>query len=94
MSGRTGYVRANSSRAGARRKGKPCAAAGLFSFDRRLRVERLEGRWMLAAGDLDPTFDTDGIVTSDLLHLNPDEIGSSVAIQSDGKIVVAGSANN
>lgn len=39
-------------------------------------------------GTLDPTFDTDGIVTIDVASYN--ESARSLAIQSDGKIVVTG----
>jgi uncharacterized delta-60 repeat protein len=41
-----------------------------------------------AAGDLDPTFGTGGIVTTDFGN-TPDD-GQEVAVQPDGKIVVAG----
>ncbi len=41
-------------------------------------------------GSLDNTFDTDGMVTTDIGSY--DDIAYSVAIQSDGKIVVAGSS--
>jgi uncharacterized delta-60 repeat protein len=41
-----------------------------------------------AAGDLDPTFGTGGKVTTDIGA--SDDRGRSVAVQSDGKIVVAG----
>ncbi|MGB7923605.1 MAG: hypothetical protein WCF57_10205 [Pyrinomonadaceae bacterium] len=43
-----------------------------------------------ADGDLDPTFDTDGKVTTDFP--NQPEQGRAIAIQDDGKIVVAGFA--
>jgi uncharacterized delta-60 repeat protein len=41
-------------------------------------------------GSLDTTFDTDGIVTTDF---GDNDNGESMAIQSDGKIVVAGDSN-
>jgi len=41
-----------------------------------------------AAGDLDPTFGTGGKVTTDFA--GPDDFGNDMAIQSNGKIVVAG----
>jgi uncharacterized delta-60 repeat protein len=40
-----------------------------------------------SSGTLDPTFDIDGIVTTDI---GGDDIGRSVQIQTDGRIVVAG----
>ncbi|MGF1986717.1 MAG: DUF4347 domain-containing protein [Nostoc sp. ZfuVER08] len=43
-------------------------------------------------GTLDTTFNTTGIVTTDFNGSN--EAGNSVAIQSDGKILVAGYSNN
>ena len=43
-----------------------------------------------APGDLDPTFGRGGIVRTDLTPAEDD--GFAVAIQSDGKIVVAGEA--
>ncbi|MFM9965933.1 MAG: delta-60 repeat domain-containing protein [Planctomycetaceae bacterium] len=46
-------------------------------------VESLEDRCLLAAGNLDPTFGAGGLVTTGFE-------ARSVAIQSDGKIVVAG----
>lgn len=42
-------------------------------------------------GSLDSTFDTDGMVTT---PMNGNSAGYAVAIQSDGKIVVAGSCRN
>lgn len=43
-------------------------------------------------GSLDITFDTDGIVTTDFS--SSDDVGRSVAIQTDGKIVVTGWSSN
>ena len=40
-------------------------------------------------GSLDTTFDTDGIVTTDVRVASPDR-ANAVAVQSDGKIIVAG----
>ncbi|MEX2317457.1 MAG: delta-60 repeat domain-containing protein [Pirellulales bacterium] len=54
-----------------------------------LSFERLEDRSLLSAGDLDLTFGTGGTVTTDINELS--DSAASVAIQSDGKIVVAGS---
>lgn len=52
-------------------------------------VESLESRCLLAAGDLDPSFGVGGVVTTNFgSELT---FGRSVAIQADGKIVVAGS---
>src|SRR5262249_43645754 len=41
-----------------------------------------------AAGDLDPTFGTAGMLTTDLNHST--DIANAVAIQADGKLVVVG----
>jgi uncharacterized delta-60 repeat protein len=46
---------------------------------------------MAAPGDLDPTFDGDGKVTTDF---GGDNLGYAVAVQPDGKIVVAGHSNS
>ena len=43
---------------------------------------------MAQAGSLDPTFGTDGIVTT------ANTVANAAALQSDGKIVVAGSIAN
>jgi uncharacterized delta-60 repeat protein len=56
------------------------------------RAERLEDRRMLAAGDLDSTFDGDGRVTTDFVDGmdSNDDFGNELVVQSDGKIVVVG----
>ena len=41
-----------------------------------------------ADGDLDPTFGTGGMVTTDLKHST--DIANAVAVQADGKLVVVG----
>jgi uncharacterized delta-60 repeat protein len=57
----------------------------------RLRLEILEDRTLLSAGDLDPSFGVGGMVTTTLLgSLQPYGIGA-LAIQQDGEIIVAGS---
>src|SRR5215813_11204941 len=43
-----------------------------------------------AAGDLDPTFGTGGMVTTDLKRST--DIANAVAIQADGKLVVVGTS--
>jgi uncharacterized delta-60 repeat protein len=43
-----------------------------------------------AAGDLDPTFGTGGMVTSDLNHST--DIANAVAVEADGKLVVVGTS--
>lgn len=56
----------------------------------------LYAQWIVApcfsSGSLDPTFDTDGKVTTPIASGN--DFGQAVAIQADGKIVVAGYASN
>lgn len=61
----------------------------------RLEVEALEERSVpAAAGSLDPTFGTDGRVTTDFLLRRPStDEGQSVAVQTDGKVVVLGSSS-
>jgi uncharacterized delta-60 repeat protein len=55
---------------------------------RRLRLEVLEDRRLLAAGALDPTFGFNGSVHAD--WLGRDNFIADLALQPDGKIVVAG----
>ncbi len=58
-------------------------------------VETLESRRLLAFGDLDPTFGTGGRVEIDLPGFAEDgNFVSEVALQSDGKIVFAGTAQS
>ena len=51
------------------------------------------GPALAAPGALDPTFGTGGKVTIDFFGVNTDQ-GQDVAVQSDGKLVVAGFAQN
>ena len=51
---------------------------------RKLAFEQLEDRRLLAAGDLDPTFGSGGFATA------PGLLALNMALQPDGKIVVAG----
>jgi uncharacterized delta-60 repeat protein len=62
---------------------------------RRPRFDLLEDRRMLAAADLDTSFDFDGQAKTDfgLVHSGTD-YGLAVAYQSDGKIVVLGQTDN
>src|SRR4051794_4940841 len=54
----------------------------------RPRCEPLESRRLLSAGDLDPSFGGDGTVTMDVPGSQSD-LAVAVAVQSDGKVVVA-----
>lgn len=46
------------------------------------------------AGDLDPSFDADGIVTTDIcIGICHSDLGRSVVVQPDGRILVAGPSN-
>ncbi|HEX4150048.1 MAG TPA: delta-60 repeat domain-containing protein, partial [Pirellulales bacterium] len=54
----------------------------------RLSFESLDRRIMLTAGSLDPTFGSGGIVEASGLAIN------AIAVQSDGKVIVAGSASD
>jgi uncharacterized delta-60 repeat protein len=60
----------------------------------RLAVEALEDRTIPSvAGTLDPSFGMDGLVTTDFLLKRPsNDVGQSVAVQPDGKVVVLGSS--
>ena len=53
-------------------------------------VEDLEGRRLLSAGDLDPTFGGDGRVTTNIAGGDIASGESLVAVQSDGKIIAVG----
>lgn len=55
----------------------------------RPRLERLEDRLLLSAGDLDTTFGTGGKVITDFGPGNINTV-DTLAIQPDGKILVAG----
>ena len=70
---------------------------GLFSSRRdpsrapyRPRVEGLEVRTLLSAGDLDPTFGIGGRVLTDIGKPAYDEARSVTAVQSDGDVIVVG----
>src|SRR5687767_14693459 len=77
-----------SPRASGRQSGKARAAARTAAAVRCV-VEAMEGRRLLAAGDLDPTFAGGG-----LRYFDPTLVTNgtpyAVAIQADGKIVSAG----
>ena len=62
-----------------RRRRRPCLTP---------RIERLERRRLLAAGDLDPSFGTAGVRTIDWALENNQ--AHAILTQSDGKVVVAG----
>src|SRR5262245_48955699 len=56
-----------------------------------LRLDRLEDRAVPAAGALDTTFSGDGLATHGLFDHNlANEAASALAVQADGKLVVAG----
>jgi uncharacterized delta-60 repeat protein len=57
----------------------------------RLRVNSLEGRITPGAGQLDPSFSTDGIVTTRFPTPSGDD-GRAIAIDSQGRILVAGNS--
>src|SRR6266700_3309953 len=58
----------------------------------RFELEQLETRWLLSAGALDLSFNGSGKVTTPI-GTNTDEV-RAVAVQADGKIVVAGRVLN
>jgi uncharacterized delta-60 repeat protein len=55
---------------------------------RRLRLEALEERTLLNAGDLDPTFGNGGVVVTNFGA--PFAGASTLAVQADGRILIAG----
>lgn len=75
---------------GARRIERSLPAHRLCPSHRRLGIDRLESRRLLAAGDLDTTFGDDGLVLGEPPPGFQVERADAVAVQSDGKIVVAG----
>src|SRR5262249_12077419 len=57
----------------------------------RPRLESLEGRVLLRAGELDPTFGVGGLVISDILLGSAKDRAADLAItQPDGKLLVVG----
>src|SRR5437762_3105703 len=56
-------------------------------------IEPLERRLLLSAGDLDPTFGTAGQTTI-TLGAGVTLFAQAVAVQTDGKVVVAGGDSN
>src|SRR6476620_1659457 len=71
-------------------------AAKRFSYHRKLNLEALEDRRVLAAGVLDPSWDADGKVTTGQIFNTTDrnEEARSVAVQTTGRVVVGGFAAN
>src|SRR5262245_24627045 len=57
----------------------------------RPRLERLEDRTLLSAGDLDPTFGVGGKVLIGF-HGSYEDTPTALTRQSDGKLVVAGTS--
>jgi uncharacterized delta-60 repeat protein len=62
-------------------------------LSRRLRLTALEDRSVPAAGGLDAAFGGGGRVTTNFQIAPADNLGHAVAVQVDGKIVVAGNVN-
>jgi len=72
------------------RRRRPASRGALRA--RRLRIDQLESRRLLNAGDLDPDFGADGLVLSDFADPGFSvDAGNAVAVDFDGKILVAGS---
>src|SRR5687767_11486935 len=82
----TSWLRSLFSRNTSKRPPRRTSSASTRPF--RPWMEPLEDRTLLTAGALDPTFGLGGKVTTDF-SLSADS-GRSVAVQGDGKIVVAG----
>ena len=77
------YKRLRHKKAGVRRHNNIGRSTGLS-------VEKLEPRWVLASpGSLDPTFDLDGVLAGEFGIAANVQV-TSMAVQNDGKIVVAG----
>ncbi len=68
-----------------KRMGKPGRIAKL-----NLQIEQLERRYLCAVGDLDRSFSRNGLRAYEFLGQADVEQAAAVAIQSDGKIVAAG----
>ncbi|HEV2296849.1 MAG TPA: PKD domain-containing protein [Tepidisphaeraceae bacterium] len=64
------------------------AAVADVALDEHCRVEPLEPRLLFTAGDLDTTFGGTGSVT--LNYFSRNDLAYAVAVQSDGKVLVAG----
>jgi uncharacterized delta-60 repeat protein len=64
---------------------------GRYTKRHKPHLEPLEGRLLLAAGDLDPSFGTGGEVMTDFAGPTRN-FGNGVAVQADGKLVVVGFA--
>jgi uncharacterized delta-60 repeat protein len=58
----------------------------------RPKLERLEGRELLSAGDLDPTFGVGGKVLSGNFLGSQDDVPHALVRQPDGKVVAAGTS--
>lgn len=68
-----------------------CHKRSRVASHERSRVEPLESRVLFAAGDLDMSFNGVGKVTLDYFSRN--DFGNAVAVQSDNKVLVAGTAS-
>ena len=68
----------------------PAPAADRMRIAVAQAVEPLESRVLFAAGDLDLSFNGTGKVTLD--YFNRNDFGNAVAVQSDNKVLVAGTA--
>ena len=60
--------------------------------EQRVAVDSLEPRRLLAAADLDPSFDMDGVAITD--HPGLSEQFMSAALAPDGRLVLAGTSSN
>lgn len=76
----------------AKRKNRNGRSQQRYCGNRKPQFERLETRHLLAAVGLDPTFDGDGVVTTEFRHATDNSSGAtSLVITSSGKILSAGS---
>ncbi|MEZ6125747.1 MAG: Ig-like domain-containing protein [Planctomycetaceae bacterium] len=59
-----------------------------------VRAEHLEDRCLLSAGQLDPTFGSDGLVVTNVADQVAYFHGADMTVQPDGRIVVVGTADS
>jgi hypothetical protein len=84
--------RSGSSNAGTRLSKATWPVARSIASHCTARIEKLDSRVLLSAGALDPGFGGSGLVTQDFGF--GDDFGYAVTVQSDGRILVAGTVRS